>query len=77
MGLITGLLTLPLAPVRGTAWVAELLLDEAERQLDDPVLLEGRLEEAERRLEAGEISQDELDAIEEDVVLRLMRGGKR
>jgi len=77
MGLITGLLTLPLAPVRGTAWVAELLLDEAERQLDDPVLLEGRLEEAERRLEAGEISQDELDAIEEDVVLRLMRGGNR
>jgi hypothetical protein len=77
MGLITGLLTLPLAPVRGTAWVAELLLDEAERQLDDPVLLEERLEEAERRLEAGEISQDELDAIEEDVVLRLMRGGKR
>jgi len=56
---------------------AERLLDEAERQLDDPVLLEGRLEEAERRLEAGEISQDELDAIEEDVVLRLMRGGKR
>ncbi|TML00893.1 MAG: gas vesicle protein, partial [Actinobacteria bacterium] len=28
MGLLTGLLTLPLAPVRGTMWVAERLLEE-------------------------------------------------
>ena len=33
-----GLLTLPLAPVRGTIWVAERLLEEAERQLSDPAL---------------------------------------
>ena len=33
MGIITGLLTLPLAPVRGTVWVAEQLAAEAERQL--------------------------------------------
>ena len=32
MGLITGLLTLPLAPVRGTIWVAEQLAAEAERE---------------------------------------------
>ena len=35
MGLITGLLTLPLAPVRGTAWIAERLLEQAERELYD------------------------------------------
>ena len=35
MGLFTGLLTLPLAPVRSTVWVAEELADEAERQLRD------------------------------------------
>ena len=29
MGLIVGLLTLPLAPVRGTAWVAERILEQA------------------------------------------------
>lgn len=29
MGLITGLLTLPLAPVRGVVWVAEKLSDAA------------------------------------------------
>ena len=33
MGLLTGLLTLPLAPVRGVAMVAEVLQEEAEREL--------------------------------------------
>jgi len=76
VGLITGLLTLPLAPVRGTMWVAEQLLEEAERQLDDPVLQERRLAEAEAALEAGEITPEEFDRIEDDVVRRLMtRGG--
>ena len=32
MGLITGLLTLPLAPVRGTVWVAEQIHDQAEQR---------------------------------------------
>jgi hypothetical protein len=76
VGLITGLLTLPLAPLRGTMWVAEQLLEEAERELDDPVLLERRLGEAEAALEAGEITPEEFDRVEEDVVQRLMtRGG--
>jgi len=33
MGLITGLLTLPLAPVRGTVWLAERMVEEAEAEL--------------------------------------------
>ena len=39
VGLITGLLTLPLAPVRGVAWVAEKVAEEAEKELYD----EGRI----------------------------------
>lgn len=35
MGFFTGLLTLPLAPVRGVTWVAQQVADEAERQLYD------------------------------------------
>jgi hypothetical protein len=35
MGMLTALVTLPLAPVRGVAWVAEQLLDEAESELYD------------------------------------------
>ena len=30
MGLIMGLLTLPLAPVRGTVWIAERLEEQAQ-----------------------------------------------
>jgi hypothetical protein len=55
MGLLTGLLTLPLAPVRGTVWIAERLLEEAERELNDPRVVEQRLLEAEERFERGEI----------------------
>jgi hypothetical protein len=68
MGLITGLLTLPLAPVRGTVWVAEQLANEAERQLREASSPRRRLIEAERRLELGVLSVEEYEAIEEDVL---------
>ncbi|MFB9579745.1 gas vesicle protein GvpG [Streptomyces yanii] len=38
MGLITGLLTLPVAPVRGVIWMAELSV-AAEHQVHDPGVL--------------------------------------
>ena len=43
MGLITGLLTLPLAPVRGVVWVGEQVQAEAERELDQPARLRREL----------------------------------
>jgi hypothetical protein len=75
MGLLTGLLTLPLAPVRGTVWIAERLLEEAERELNDPDLIEQRLEEAEAAFERGELSEEEFAAVEEDLLGRLTRQG--
>ena len=76
MGLITGLLTLPLAPVRGTIWVAEKLLEEAERELDEPANVELQLAEAERSYERGQISQDEYEQLEDELLRRLIaRGG--
>ena len=76
MGLLTGLLTLPLAPVRGTMWIAERLLEEAERELNDPAALEQQLLEAEEQYERGEISEDEFERIEDDLLRRLTaRGG--
>ena len=71
MGFLTGLVTLPLAPVRGTVWVAELLLEEAERQLNDPAVIEQRLLDAEARHERGEITDDELEQIEDELLRRL------
>ncbi len=76
MGLLTGLLTLPLAPVRGTVWIAERLLEEAERELSDPRVVEQRLLEAEVRFERGEISEEEFELIEDELLRRLTaRGG--
>jgi Gas vesicle protein G len=76
MGLVTGLLTLPLAPVRGTIWLAERLLEEAERELNDPQAIEQQLLEAEQRFERGEISEEELELIEDELLRRLTtRGG--
>ena len=71
MGLITGLLTLPLAPVRGTVWVAERLLEEAERELNSPAAIERRLLEAEARHERGELSAEEFERIEDELLRRL------
>jgi len=75
MGLVTGLLTLPLAPVRGTIWIAEQLLEEVERELDDPRNIEAQLLDAEARYERGEISAEEHELIEDALMRRLTRGG--
>jgi hypothetical protein len=73
MGLVTGLLTLPLAPVRGTVWVAEQLAAEAERQVREAQSPRRRLIEAERQLELGLLSPDEYEAIEDEALDALER----
>jgi gas vesicle protein GvpG len=71
MGLFTGLLLLPLAPVRGTVWIAEQLMAEAERELDDERVVRRLLLEAEAALERGELSEEEYDRIEDELLERL------
>jgi len=71
MGILTGLLTLPLAPVRGTIWIAEQLAEQAARELDDETTIRRRLAEAERDLELGLLSPAEYEAVEDDLLDRL------
>lgn len=71
MGLFTGLLTLPLAPVRGVVWVAEQIEAEVDRQQNDPAVLRQKIDDAERAHERGEIDVEERDAIQEDALERL------
>jgi hypothetical protein len=71
MGLVTGLLTLPLAPVRATIWLAEQLVAEAERELGDEAAIRRRLAEAERLYEAGALGVVEYEAIEDELLERL------
>ena len=55
MGLITGLSLLPPAPVRGTAWLAEQILEVAEREYYDEEVIRADLDEVEALRNAGEI----------------------
>ncbi|MGF0170884.1 gas vesicle protein GvpG [Streptomyces sp. Marseille-Q5077] len=71
MGLITGLLTLPIAPVRGVVWVTEKLHDAAERELHDPGVLRAQLALLNQDLEDGSIGLEEFEREEERLLDRL------
>jgi hypothetical protein len=71
MGLFTGLLTLPLAPIRGTVWIAEQLRAEAERELYGAQSARRRLLLAERQLELGVITLEDYEVIEDEALARL------
>lgn len=68
MGLITGLLTLPLAPVRGVAWIGEQIAEEADRQLDPDVRVRRELARLELAHELGELSDEEFERREEAIL---------
>lgn len=71
MGLFTGLLTLPLAPVRGVAWVAEQVVDEADRQLYDEGNIRRELLQLELDHDEGTITDEERIRVEEELLERL------
>jgi chorismate mutase len=77
MGLISGILGLPLAPLRGTVAVAEQIRRQAEEEFYDPAVIRAELEEVDRRRAAGELSDDEATALEDELVERLMTGQHR
>ena len=77
MGLITGVLTLPLAPVRGVAWIAEQVRQEAERQWMDPAALQEALADVQARRGAGLIEDAEADRLEGELIERLLASQQR
>ena len=73
MGLFGQLLTLPLAPVRGTAWVLDQVIAAAERECRDPEPIRRELAELEQELLAGRIDEAEFDR-REDALLEKLEG---
>lgn len=71
MGLFTGLLTFPLAPVRGVVWVAEQISEQARRELEDPSVIRRRLTEVEAARVSGALTDQEAAAQEAELVQRL------
>jgi hypothetical protein len=72
VGLISGLAGLPLAPLKGVLAAAEQVRRQAEEQFYDPVAIRQELEDVQRRREAGELSPEDADAWEDELVERLL-----
>jgi hypothetical protein len=72
MGALKALLLLPLAPVSGLRWLTEVLAEEAERELEAKQSPERALAELDAKRANGEISDEEADALEEQLVGQLL-----
>ena len=71
MGLFTGLVTLPLAPVRGVVWIAEQVMEEMDRELYDEDNIRRELLTLELDFEDGLITEEERRVREEALLERL------
>ena len=71
VGLFTALLTLPLAPVRGVAWVADQVAQEVDRQMYDQNRIRAALLELELDADAGAIDEEERAERENELFERL------
>jgi len=72
MGLITGILGLPAAPLRGVVAVAEQLRRAAEDEFYDPVLIRQQLEEVERMRSDGRLTDEQATMWEDELIERLL-----
>jgi hypothetical protein len=72
MGLIDGLLTLPLAPIRGTVWLSEQIEQLAYEEATDPRTIREQIAEIEEAHEAGELSEAEVEELEAPLIRLLL-----
>ena len=72
MGPLKALLLLPLAPVTGLRWVTEVLAEEAERELAAQQSPERALAELDARRANGEISDEDADALEDQLIEQML-----
>ena len=79
MGLLETLITLPLAPVRGVAWIVEQVADEADRQMFDETRIRAELLQLELDYDEGRVHDEERAAIEDELLagLTITRQRKR
>ncbi len=77
MGLLTLPFRLPFLPVQAVVGLAEVIRDQAERELHDPAAVRRQLEEAQEARVSGEISDQELAQVEREATGRLIQPGHR
>jgi hypothetical protein len=72
VGLLSLLLGLPFAPVRGVIKLGELVQRQVEEELRHPASIRQDLEEIQRRREAGELSAEEEATAQKEVLSRVI-----
>ena len=77
MGLFSALITLPIAPVRGVAWVAEQVAEEADRELYDESRIRAQLLALELDHEDGLVGEAERTELEDSLLARLAVAQRR
>jgi glycine/D-amino acid oxidase-like deaminating enzyme len=77
MGILTSLVTLPLAPVRGAAWVAQQVAEEAERQLYDQSRLRRELLQLELDRDAGLVDKETYEEQADELLARMAQARER
>jgi Gas vesicle protein G len=70
MSLLTLPFRLPLIPVQAVVRLAQIIQEEAERQLADPATIRRELEQIEHRRAAGEITETEAAQLQNEAVAR-------
>ena len=70
MGLLTLPFRLPLLPLQGVLRLAQVIQEEADRQLTDPARIRRELEDIEQARQAGEISDEEAAEFQREAVAR-------
>lgn len=73
MGLLSAIVSLPLAPVRGVIWLGEVIQDQVDQQLHDPANIRRELDDIDRAAAAGQLSDEEHRRAQQEVLDRMIR----
>jgi hypothetical protein len=74
MGLFRAVVALPLAPVTGVRWVADVLAGEAQRELEERQSPQRALAELDAKRANGEISDEDAEALEAQLLEQMLSG---
>jgi hypothetical protein len=75
MGLFSGIAKLPLAPVRGVISLGQVIQRQADQELRNPAHTRRKLEELEEARERGEISADEENQVQKQILETRVKPG--
>ena len=73
MGIFSTIVGLPFAPIRGVISLGEVIARQAEQTLNDPATTRRQLEELELARERGEISAEEENEAQKQILQAKMR----